>query len=216
MQHEAHYYKSAKALGELFRNIEIKPLDLGSVESNRHQVKPIEHPITQVLIGLIKPLLPPGMADNQESTVQDTFQKYAKELKAIKSIHTVEWTPLSEEEVFIGTIVAQTARSDKRDNFSSRLKEVTGHLVDRVRFHLEGYQDEDPKVWLARSFKAWWWSLDDKVGRDSNGGVMHDLKGAQRSFGWIALGCAFECIDVLNGRRKDTRRARRVQEISGS
>jgi hypothetical protein len=211
LQDQTDYYESHKALGVLFREISIQPLK-PKIPGSNPQISSMQHPISQLLKRLVQDHLPPGMAAQETDNIKNTFLEYARELYTTRRIYSVGQDPLSEEEVFIGTIVEQTSRVNRRDDLSFRLREVTAHLVDRVKFNLQGYLHEDIKRWLARSCRAWQYSLDKAVGENGKGEPVPEWRDAQCSFGWIALGSAFECLDILNGRRKDLRRVQEEEE----
>lgn len=212
LQDQTDYYESHKALGVLFRAINIQPLEPKKFDNTTPQIASMDHPISQLLKRLVSGRLPSGMAAQETDNVKNTFLEYARELHAIKRIYTVGRDLLSEEEVFIGTILELTARANRRDDLAFRLREVTAHLVDRVKFNLQGYIHDDIMRWLARSCRAWQYSLDKGVGENDRKQPVPEWRDAQCSFGWIALGSVFECLDVLNGRRKDPRRVREEDE----
>ncbi|PVG00763.1 hypothetical protein CPB86DRAFT_812874 [Serendipita vermifera] len=205
---QTNYYESPKALGVLFRRIKVKALP--EIRPSAHQIPTAEHPLFILLLDKCKEKnhLKPGEAGKQADYVIKIFHQYARELKAIRQIYTLGHSPLSEEEVFMGTILEQLSQTKMRDEMCVRLREVSGQLIDQIRWAFEGYQDEPLMPWLARAFYAFQYALSPGAGKNSRGDFVPEWKEAQCSFGMIALRSAFECLDVCNKRRPDSRRDR--------
>lgn len=184
-----------------------------------------DHPIWKLLISESKPYLPSGAGQAQEAHVKGVFDGYVRQLKGIKTIYTLGgrlarlWdisyanylssgrSPLSEEEVYMGTILAH-ANNRRREDMSAMLREVSGQLVDHVRTELMGFQQDPLHVWLARSLYGWQWAWAEASSTNPDGSVVKDRQESRCSFGMIALRCAFECLDVIKKRRPDLRRSR--------
>ena len=121
-------------------------------------------------------------------------------------------SPLLEEEVFMGTILQLSSHRRGRDNMADRLREASGHLVDRIRGFFQGYREngeneENEKarlhMWLVRSMYGLQYALAEDFSKNK------DWLEAQCSFGMIALRSAYECLDVLDKRMPDPRKLRR-------
>jgi hypothetical protein len=205
---QTNYYESPKALGVLFRRIKLKPPP--EIKPSVRQIPTLEHPLFVLLLDKCKEKghLKSGEAAKQADYVMKVFRQYARELKAIRQIYTLGHSPLSEEEVFMGTILEQSSQTKMRDEMCVRLREVSGQLVDSIRWAFEGYQDEPLMPWLARTFYAFQYALSPTTGRNKEGQPVAEWREAQCSFGMIALKSAFDCLDVCNKRRPDPRRDR--------
>jgi hypothetical protein len=148
------------------------------------------------------------MTNERISETRKAFNSYSRELWSMRSIYSIGHSPLSEEEVFMGTILGSTSIRRSRDDMAVRLREVSSQLVDRVRMFLQGYLDDDKEqschLWLARSLYALQCGLSEDI--DRNGKVITSRREAQCSFGMIALRSAYECLDVMDKRRPDPRK----------
>ncbi|KAF8527347.1 RNA dependent RNA polymerase-domain-containing protein [Gautieria morchelliformis] len=208
----ADYYESQSALGKLFRDIKLPPVSAASYESHAQQRRSkrnerrglsledtlerlslgsnsLSDPIAVKLRRRLTPLV--DLEDTEELTeaMSALFDHFAAELEHICFAHTLSrkaTVRLTEEEVFMGTIIAKSAQSRMRRDGIAGMRDETSTLVRRMLKELEG--DEDPviKDWVNRSWTAWRVSLMKK-----------DTFGA-KSFGWIALRAIFETIRRLD------------------
>lgn len=202
LEDQTKYYESPKALGVLFRNV--KGRSLPTIEPDVSPTPLSKNPIWIVLLEKSRPHLPPGVGKLQEAHVKAIFNEYVRELKGIKSIYSIGHSPLSEEEVFMGTILEHT-NNRKRNDMSSLLRDVSGQLVEDVRSSLKGFREDPLHVWLARSLYGWQWAYSEAASKNPDGSVVKDRRESQCSFGMIALLCAFECLQVINEKRPDLR-----------
>jgi hypothetical protein len=199
------YYESPKALGVLFRNIKVKTVT--PIQPDDEPTPLAEHPIWKLLLEKSRAHLPAGSGRLQETHVKNTFNAYVRELKGIRGIYTLGRTPLSEAEVFMGTILEQS-NNRRREDMAAMLREVSGQLVGHIQSSLMGFKEDPLHVWLARSLYGWQWAYSEAASRNPNGMVVKDRKEAQCSFGMISLLSAFQCLDVINGRRLDQRQSK--------
>ncbi|PSR72410.1 hypothetical protein PHLCEN_2v11753 [Hermanssonia centrifuga] len=117
--------------------------------------------------------------------IWDLYKNYASELQTICSDHTLSRgkdAMLTEEEVVVGTIVAQCSQPRKRKDLMSNLREHATALVDAIRGDLAGGIETLPRKSMERAWVALRISM-----------IEEDLFGA-RSFAWIAMGEIFEVI----------------------
>lgn len=198
------YYESPKALGVLFRNIKVKPVT--PIQPDDEPTPLAEHPIWKLLLEKSRAHLPASSGRLQETHVKNTFNAYVRELKGIRGIYTLGRTPLSEAEVFMGTILEQS-NNRRREDMAAMLREVSGQLVGHIQSSLMGFKEDPLHVWLARSLYGWQWAYSEAASRNPNGMVVKDRKEAQCSFGMISLLSAFQCLDVIDGRRLDQRQS---------
>lgn len=200
----ANYYESLRAIGRLFRKIELPAVDIAT-RTEREQQRRVERAEAQDLANLmssmrLKPsrltrtlrhevsqyISPQRVEDDREmiQDAADSFARYSSDLQIACASLTLSRrldATLTEEEATIGTIVAKTSQPRQRMNMMSRLRENTDAFVTSVREELLGESD-DPTEALRRSWAAWQVSAAEK-----------DAFGA-KSFGWIALGTIFEAI----------------------
>lgn len=130
--------------------------------------------------------------------VKETFRVYVTELRCLCAASTMTRTPLTEEEVLVGTIASKTNQPRKRQSHNATLQERSEELVERIKLELSGERTRpakdgssdttDLKAWLTRSWTAWCISLHDG-----------ERFGA-KSFGFVSLGSIFDCVKELKDR----------------
>ncbi|KIM33801.1 hypothetical protein M408DRAFT_18806 [Serendipita vermifera MAFF 305830] len=218
---QTNYYESPKALGVLFRAIKVRTMEQLQEErkSSRKCVAYNKHPFYQTLVNIcMQKKVARGLL-NEAATkeIRKAFESYSTELQAIKSIYSIGRSPLTEPEVFMGTILEESSQRRSRDDMAARLREVSSQLVDCVRVFFQGDREEHPHMWLVRSMFGLQIALSPEKALNAKGQVVAEWKDAQCSFGMIALRSAFECVDVLDKRRPDPRRPKapvQVEDIS--
>lgn len=199
-----NYYESSRAIGKLFRRIELPALDIVSQaekEQRRKGQRAQEHDLEELMAGLkldrspisskvrnhVSQYISPGRVDRDRRMMieaADRFARYSSELQTACATFTLSRTRgviLTEEEAVVGTIVAKTSQPRQRQERMSKLRENTDIVVSSIRDELMG-DEEDPLMALGRSWAAWQIGVAEK-----------DAFGA-KSFGWIALGGIFEAI----------------------
>ncbi|KAG8915200.1 hypothetical protein FRC00_006645 [Tulasnella sp. 408] len=139
------------------------------------------------------------------------YPLYTTELRSICFHHTITKQPLTEEEVFVGTIAARTSHPRQRKGMIHRMRTRADELIQRIQMGLnesddEGEPaagDEDPTILERRLQVAWLaWCLSVEL-RKTFGA---------KSFGFIALTAIFDgmqAIDVWRAENK-TRQASTV------
>ncbi|KAJ7481232.1 RNA dependent RNA polymerase-domain-containing protein [Mycena galericulata] len=156
------YYRSDKALGDLYRAIEID------------DPKPI---------------------DSDAGVGPDSiFHKYSDELRYISSTHTVTNAPgikLLEAEIVVGTILAKCTQKRWRSDCIFRMRYHASTVVRDIQKQIlprEKDSDVSPEklqAGLTRAWSAWDFSL------------RHETEFGAKSFGLIALGLIFDCLELL-------------------
>jgi RNA-dependent RNA polymerase len=207
----ADYYESQTALGKMFRDIKLPPLNTASHNSRaQHRQRKkrqkglsledtlanlsltssaLNDPISMKLRRRLTPLVDLVDTKELETAISDLFDHYAAELEHICYNFTMSRSAksrLTEEEVFMGTITAKSAQPRMRTDCISSMREEMNVLVRRMWKELEGGDDVVIKEWANRAWTAWRVSLTKK-----------EVFGA-KSFGWMALRAIFEVIKELD------------------
>lgn len=203
---KANYYVSHKAIGRLFRSIDLPADHLTHRPSTQHRR-------AQAVDELVKKVT--NFNDNHdhddlyravERRVQQytntagpfdavvsqeiiwLFKRYGYDLHTIcctmtLSRHRKHW--LTEEEAVVGTISEKSSQPRRRKELMSTLNEGTARLVQKQR---EGIAGDDTVDIYSRLGRSW---LAFHIARANQKEF-----GAQ-SFGWIALGCIFDVLDEI-------------------
>ena len=187
------YYESDRVLGQLYRDIKIEEL----VEDTPVELSgpTLSDPISAALLDDIMKYCGPAATVNLESCPQQivsAFQKYSDELKYICVTHTLSNAPgikLLEAEVVVGTILAKCSQKRFRQDRIYRMVLHASTLVRDTEKHLiDDLETQDPQLLmrgLEYGWKAWHMSLRKRKEFGAN------------SFGLIALGTMFDCLDRL-------------------
>ncbi|KZT06877.1 RdRP-domain-containing protein [Laetiporus sulphureus 93-53] len=204
------YYESNRAIGRLFREIELPALrtatkasraqrrhlkdgqefDLADIVQEFQSYEPREDNYVQLTVEhRISEYIPiPEDVDVEESLIEtmwELFRSYSAQLRTICADHTLSYSRdamLTEEEAVVGTIVARSSQPRRRKDMMSQLREQTASLVESVRAGISGDDDTPSEESLLRAWIAYKVAL-----------IQDDYFGA-RSFAWIALGEAFDAI----------------------
>lgn len=206
------YYESTKAIGRLFRSIELRHIRSTNKQNKKRKKRQQEHqPSLDQLLAAIhldddeeEDLLHTAVegrvarfieVQSLEKTVfeevSQIFSRYASELQAICITYSLTYTKagtLTEEEAMIGTISAKCPQPRRRKDLMGKLREQTGLLVTGIREDLLGDEGLDLEDALLRGWVAWKFS-----------DVQQEVFGA-KSFGWVALGVIFETIKDIDER----------------
>jgi len=186
------YYESARALGHLFRSITLD--DPAEMEDAGPITNPISDPITCVLLDKVLPHVgDSAYIQRSPSEIRPIFRRYHDELRYICATHTLSNEPgtsLLEAEVVIGTILAKCSQKRWRKDRIYRMRLHASTLVKDVQNNLKENISElktYPELLrgLDLSWKAWHFSILNRKDFGAN------------SFGLIALGTIFECLDKL-------------------
>lgn len=202
---ETDYYESSRALGHLYRAINLDDLKPQTEAKNGEQPpmqkssssdKKLSDPISVALKSRILRYIKSYPPDGDSVSIRKIFQRYADELRYICSVHTLSNTPgatLQEAEVVTGTILAKCSQRRWRKDRIYRMRLNASLLVREVRHeYLEKKEDMPPETLargLAMAWQGWAFSLckDGDPGKDFG----------KDSFGLIALGVIFECLEKL-------------------
>jgi hypothetical protein len=202
----ADWYKSQRAIGRLFRAIELPALDIvrsvSQVQRKKLEVEEEDDDddrlITQfgrmslrdddqvdvAVYGRITDFIDVDVDPDYRSHAFTLFDRYTAELKTICSSYTISYrrdAMLTEEEAAVGTIVAKTSQPRFRRDMISKLRDQTGLQVKGVRNELvsegDGFETKLSKAWAL-------WRVTQEE---------RDVMGA-RTLGLIALGVIFDTI----------------------
>ncbi|KAI0075266.1 RdRP-domain-containing protein [Panus rudis PR-1116 ss-1] len=168
MPHDSDYYLSTRALGELFRNIQLLPRPepfAETVKSMATQAKPLSDNISKALIPYIQKHLHRYVnRDNDLVEISPLFHNYAQELRYIRLTHCLSDSSddkLEEEEVVVGTILAHCTQSRYRTERMHRMRTHTSSIVRNIYNQLyppkpiEERTDGDRRFGLQRAWQAW-------------------------------------------------------------
>lgn len=134
-------------------------------------------------------------------TMSPVFTFFAQWLFDCSQRYTISSRPgahLSEEEVYIGTIIGSTSQTRTRQQKLLGMKDELTRLVTDIRSDLIGIEGDDGvttrgrlpgavDAWLKRSWTAW------IVGNAYAG----EGRFGARSFAWLALGCLLDGIEAV-------------------
>jgi RNA-dependent RNA polymerase len=202
---ELDYYISDRALGYMFRNVEL--LDLEQLAERLptdlpKEIPPLKDPITDHRSPLVRrafnsdtdPISAEPDTDSENGHAEQLHTHYVREMRYICVTHTLVDAPdvrLKEEEVVLGTILANCAQSRWRSDRTYRLKLHTEDLVNDVRrqiVQIEGMPTLDQlRPGLLRAWAVWTWAQDNR-----------DREFIE-SFSLIALGLIFDYLKRLDG-----------------
>ena len=182
-------------MGELFRNITIPQLPSSIVSTATQPTKPLSDPISQVLKPFIERQL--RSFENDEAAVAEIhglFRRYVDELRYICMTHALSDAPevrLSEEEVVVGTILAQCSQTRWRSDRTYRMRLHASVLVQDVQEKLLRRRNnpEPSRGELKYGLSQAWLSWDFASRNRQHFGA--------RSFGLIALGVILDVLDRL-------------------
>lgn len=198
------YYESPRALGHLYRGIELLPLDAPVPIPVTKDCPPMGDSISIALAPTVQRLLLEVSSEEvnviaQPWTTDDVtplFLRYSRELRYIRATHTLADMPgvqLAEEEVILGAILSTCTQTRWRADRIYRLRLHAESLVSDTRRRLLGEagaiapDTATLRAGLGRAWAAWEWAQ-----RNAN------TEGAQ-SFGLLALGALFDCLKKLDG-----------------
>ncbi|KAG9307946.1 RNA dependent RNA polymerase-domain-containing protein [Chiua virens] len=188
------HYQSTTALGYLYRNITLEAMP---DTFPQHQGMAEAQPIFKTLLQLVRRHLP-GLANQRTATWINTLHAtYCEELRYISGTYAlskIAGSQLREEELVIGTILANSTQKGYRNSRMQAMRENMGFLVHDVKDQLVGRLEELSenalKEKLAIVWSAWKFSLDKaSASAEDNFGT--------ESFGLIGLGLVLECLDRL-------------------
>ncbi|KAI9452160.1 RdRP-domain-containing protein [Russula earlei] len=199
---ESDYYVSERALGHLFREVNL--LDANELLEGffvTPPTAPLDDAISRALAPLVERVLGShaGLAKAAEDAqIEGLHARYRREMRYICMTHTLIEAPdvgLMEEEVVLGTILANCTQPRWRKDRASRLRLQSGTLVDDIRSDiipsLSGTdgpgssterQDRDG---LRDGWAMWCWAQRHRDGKSA----------FIESFSLIALGVILDCLE---------------------
>lgn len=204
-----NYYQSTKAIGKLFRAIELDDIPTPSrsrrrtrrTQSRRLQTLTEDlsafrlHDPDSAVFDLVERRVrrfldtegpwDPSVTDE----VARLFKRFSAEFTSIAANHSLSHRNimLSEEEVLTGTITQKTSQPRSRKEQMTKVRESTDTLVKGVRLELEGDEDRTLEDYLKYAWLAWELSFVE---------AKKEKFGA-KSFGWLALGVIFDAMKQI-------------------
>ncbi|KAJ7042548.1 RNA-directed RNA polymerase 2 [Mycena alexandri] len=217
------YYKSDRAIGKLFRAINLPDVQHAATLSQfeRRMIRegrmrpPQVDDLAETLEGLdldddpMVLAIQTNVARFIETTarppeigeyIAQIFNRYASELQGICVAHTLshgKTALLSEEEAVVGTIVAKTSQPRKRQDLIASLREKSDILVRGVKEELLGDDDVSWDECLQRAWLSFELAIELAGGEQKSFGAV--------SFIWIALGAIFDAVKELEDEEKVSR-----------
>ncbi|PPQ77522.1 hypothetical protein CVT25_011319 [Psilocybe cyanescens] len=188
------YYESSRALGYLFRSITLnEPEPISTAEPRK---KALSDPISLALLERVQQYLGDSalINDNTPPEILILFKRYADELRYISATHTLSNTPgvqLLEAEIVVGTILAKCSQKRWRKDRIYRMRLHGETLVrDVQRSLLEvGIKPTNTYAELITGLELAWFAWGYSLRQCNEFGA--------NSFGLIALGIIFDCLDKL-------------------
>lgn len=184
------YYFSSRAVGELYRAIELD--DPTTVVPSTYDRT--TNPISSVLQPAIHTYLGRRIQpEKNDPEIQALLQLYVDELAYICLTHTLTSSSdvrLKEEEIVVGTILAKCSQRRWRTNRMYHMRTHSQVLVHEIKRRLmkdaDAPSSDELKSGLLKAWAAWNFSLENRE------------KFGVNSFGLIALGVIFDCLDRLD------------------
>jgi RNA-dependent RNA polymerase len=176
------YYESGRALGYLFRNVDIQELPGRIPIPSPSDIRPLEDAISLTLAPLVQtPLAITSRSFQVEGIqVEGLYMQYASEMRSISVMHG--GVPLSEEEVVLGTVLGKCSGSHWRMGMQ------VGTLVDDLRAQIAAVGSPPLMVEglygsLRDAWAVWSWAQH------------HREKPFIQSFSLVALGLILELLE---------------------
>ncbi len=194
MPRRTDFYESTRAVGILYREIEI---DKQGPPLSKSPVNKQEDSISCAL----KPIIVRNIRGNSNymSEIKSAFDTYADELRYICVTHTLSNLPgvrLKEEEIVVGSILAQCSQRRWRRERIYRMRLHASDLVRNVKAKLfpqmeDGVSTEVVRTVLAKAWQAWRFTMDSLASPHMQTTV------GLNSFGLIALNVIFDALERL-------------------
>ncbi|KAI0094703.1 RNA dependent RNA polymerase-domain-containing protein [Irpex rosettiformis] len=208
----SRYYQSARAIGRLFREIELPAVEtarqaqrnqrsnlqensqLPSLEDVLHSFaedEPQDHAVYDAVFEHVSGYINLGRHDEDVvGELWELFENYRSQLQTICADHTLSNAKnamLTEEEAVVGTIVAKCSQPRKRKDLMSKMREQTGNLVDDTQTGIAG----EDGITLGKRLERAWIAFKLAVLEGE-----YETFGA-RSFVWVALSEVFDAIKAI-------------------
>lgn len=190
MPRHTDYYESDRALGVLYRSITFEDPKIEPINQEEQQ-PPITDPISQRLEGLVKPNLNINL---RHEGLTAMFKRYVDELNYICATHVLSSTSdnrLTEAEIVAGAILAKCSQKRWRKDRTYRMRLHASTLVRDIQQQLveDLHSTNRDQIVDGLSFAWAAWEYSQRQGHAFGAG----------SFGLIALGVIFDCLDRLGG-----------------
>jgi RNA-dependent RNA polymerase len=204
---ELDYYISERALGYLYRNIELRdpkePVE-GLANESPQEIAPLQDAITCAVAPCIRKTLNlthEDAAAAEQSSADDghaeqVYAHYAREMRYICVTYTLVDAPdvcLTEEEVVLGTISANCVQPRWRSDRSYRMKLHAGDLVGDIYTQIvrcggsTAEMEEPLRAVLLHAWSAWCWAQH------------HRDREYIESFSLLVLRIVLGCLKRLGG-----------------
>lgn len=206
------FYASQRAIGRLFREIDLPAVEAVKSEQRRQRRQLQEdqqwsieeilrsfaedyvdnHPLYDAVYRRITPdfMLLGRHEDDLVAELWELFENYKSQLQTICADHTLSNAKnamLTEEEAVVGSIVAKCSQPRKRRDLMSKMREQTSTLIDGILAEIEGDEGTLPLKSLERAWVAFRLAVLD---------CEYETFGS-RSFAWVAMSGIFETIKTI-------------------
>ena len=195
--HSTEYYESNRALGELFRTVTLKdkldPL-AEDVKARLAREPALSDAISRALVPYVMKHLGSYINnDNDFTDIHSLFRGYVNELAYTCVSHSISQSPdsrLGEEEVVVGTILADCTQGRYRNELTYRMRLHSEMLVRSIRRKL--YKPHDPlepfdqgaaRYGLSQAWLAWDFGMRNRSSFGAN------------SFAFIALDVILDILE---------------------
>ncbi|KAG8910185.1 hypothetical protein FRC01_006476 [Tulasnella sp. 417] len=169
------YYTSIRALGVLFRAVQLGDPEPDPIEEALNQEGFIRNVLQVKVFDILKNS---GLQLLDSNFFRQLFARFSYELKYQCATHSLVQGPnsrLNEEEVVIGTILCKSTtanESRKRRNLMERLAKQSQNLVEQIKWEILGDRSFlSPEEQLARAWTcldvAWEVARANKFGKNS-------------------------------------------------
>jgi RNA-dependent RNA polymerase len=194
-QCHVHYYKSGRAIGHLFRNVNMHELADRIPVVSPGEARPLEDAISCALAPLVRSVLDATFSSIQISSTraEDLHAWYALEMQSIGMNHSMSTSSdacLSEEEVVLGTILGKCSQSGWCTDSANCMRMHTEVLVSNLRAQISTVcslpstaEDLYSSLWDA--WAMWSWAQH------------HREEPFVQSFSLVALGLIFELLELF-------------------
>ncbi|KAG6336315.1 hypothetical protein ID866_2764 [Astraeus odoratus] len=186
------YYESSRALGHMYRNIILE-----EIPDNPPNAELLNDPITKALQSHVRRQLG-HLHHTDQGWIEPIYAGYREELTYISTTYSFSRTPLREEELVVGVILANCPDERYKKDRQYSMRESLSFLLNSTRLGIVGEvnettSDEELRQKLARGWHTWTYSLQKALNQ-----VPFERFGS-RSFGLIALGLVLDCLVRLSG-----------------
>ncbi|KAK7041563.1 hypothetical protein VNI00_009150 [Paramarasmius palmivorus] len=188
---ETDYYKSNRALGDIWHGIELLP-SIRNGSGRGTSTSP--NPLSSILRTKVERYIDPDTCiQGHSEVILRVFRRYRDELQYICNTHVLTAaagnTPksLRESEVVMGVMLARSPDKTRKNDRIWRMKTHTRMLIRDVKVALKliATEDVEPREILELAWCAW----ETSAQRES--------EFAANSFGLIALDCLFQALEKL-------------------